>query len=158
MINYGIFLTKFLDSDTNSLMSRELKVALIEQFGGEDAFLEDYDHIADHGIDGISGDFYSSSIVGFYQENKEQIQIALKELAANIDLDSAVALVDTQSQLRDKHDTNLDDIADAIYGTSNTADGFTYQGELVISWIVDTCGAELCRNYQDFMSQNVNDM
>lgn len=160
MVNYGIFLTKFLDSDTSSLMSRELRVALIEQFGGEEAFLEDYDHVAYHGIEGISESFYSTSIsIGeFYEKNKEQIKLALKEFAANSNLDSAVALVDSQSNLRDKHDTNLDDIADAIYGSGNTSDGFTYQNEVVIAWIVDTCGAELCRDYQNFMSQNVNDM
>lgn len=158
MVNYGIFLTKFLDSDTSSLMSRELRVALIEQFGGEDAFLEDYDHVACHGIEGISESFYSSSISEFYEKNKEQVKLALKEFAANIDLDSAVALVDTQSNLRNKHDTNLDDIADAIYGSGNTPDGLTYQNEVVIAWIIDTCGAELCRDYQNFMSQNVNDI
>ena len=158
MVNYGIFLTKFLDSDTSSLMSRGLRFALIERFGGEDAFLEDYDHVADYGIEGISESFYSTSVIDFYQENKEQIKFALKNLAAVIGLNSAIALVDKASDLNEKHNINLDDIADAMYGTSATKDNPTYRGDLVISWIVSACGAELCREYQNFMSRNVNGM
>ena len=139
-------------------MSRELKVALIEQFGGEEMFSDDYDNVADHGIEGISGCFYSSSIIDFYEKNKAQVKLALKEMAAEANLDSAVALVDAHSGLRDKHDTNLDDIAIAIHGNSMLDDNILYQSELIISWVIETCAVELCRNYQTYMSHDINDI
>lgn len=138
----------FLDNGLN--MSEALATALINQMGGVEDFIEEYEDIANHGANnGTSGFIWHNELEAFYKENKEQILTFTKEQAKEFGT-SMGEMVSNFNTLRGNVD--VEDVYEVLYADE---DNDNYHN------IIDTmcwfCLEELSRSFSDYVSDSLED-
>ncbi|MBO6224342.1 MAG: hypothetical protein J6N72_02650 [Psychrobacter sp.] len=128
--------------DYISPMSRELAIAVIAQFGGEEDFLESYESVCNGGINtGISGWIYTNELADFFTENKKDIIAFAKETATDLGHTSVSDMVQHFNGLKSDEYTP-DQIAEAIYDTEN--ENHQQLAAVMASFV----GEEVARSYE----------
>ena len=124
--------------------SETLSVNIIDLFGGEESFIENYKEALDHGISGLSGFKKAHSIMAFYDVNKADIIDTLDELTEMSGLGDHNELL-----------TNRDVIA-AIYTQNELANiidnPLMTNDEHIIHGIVQYLGVVFSEGYAQFLN------
>lgn len=137
---------RFLDGFIGN-MSRELAIATIEQFGGEESFIEEYQNVIEGGINcGIGGFIYYDDTVKFYDDNKKEILDFAKLEAVDYGSDSAVEMVKGFGLLNGLY--SGDEVAEGMHD----ADSESHQQ--IANALTMFTGEQLARSYENFIDQN----
>lgn len=136
MENQTITLQNIIDA---SPLPEDLTRATVDQFGGLDAFLESYEDVANHGIDGGFGDFiYYTDTNAFYAAN----QTAIRNYAASLADDLGENVVDMVQNFGCLgKDYSIDEIGQTLW-----SDEHQIQVANALAWFV---AEQLCGNCVD---------
>ena len=141
-------LIKDFINNGNPFMKKKLGFALIENFGGIQAFLDDYKLVNLHGIKGGYGSFvYYNSMIRFYTLHEKQMRSALKEIAESMNFpslgDMAWELAGLDSEW------SKDEVLEAVYQPVKKMDE-DMQG-ILCSFYTQLLGSLICENYSNFL-------
>lgn len=144
-------LKKFLDGNTGEV-TPVLAKKIIAQFGGEDYFLENYAAVVEAGMNGRVGKFKNKAdTVEFFNENFDEIKTTLMNMAENYGVDSGIALLIDNNDMKAKLKLNSDDIAQAYYAPLVSIDDSTAKRIKLCHWVSQDMGLAMCRAFDDFL-------
>lgn len=146
MTDFTAGTTLFLN-DYIGNMNRDLAIATIEQYGGEESFIEDYKNVMIGGINcGIGGFIYYVDTVKFYVDNKKKILEFAKLEAADYDCDSAVEMVKSFGLLNGLYSS--DEVAEGMHDVDSESH------QQIANAMTMFVGEQLARSYETFIDQN----
>lgn len=125
-------------------MDKQLAINAIEQFGGEQAFIDVHKGVCQKGIQiGVSGWIEDKDLKSFYDANKKNILSFVKLNAKDFGYPNMCDMVRGFTALNDKLD--CDEVAEAIYDSENT------NHMLLTTELAGYVGEELARCYESFL-------
>ena len=145
MSNYSAKMQKFLnhnnEGDHTGNLDSSLAEVAIEQFGGEEAFLEVWEGVCDS-IVGVSGWTDSPKMIAFYNKNREKILEFLELVADEEGYNTLSAAIAEWGYLDGKYTVN--DVKRGLFEDSSK------QHKLVAEACAMCVGQETARYYQMF--------
>lgn len=131
-----------------SEMSYDLAKAVINQFGGVNAFEKAYQHIFDIGIESVQKkdlQQWETNLTAFYKANKKEIDAYIKEIALADGNDSAIGMLD--EDFYELRHLDADDIAEGWHNTESK------NHDTVVSNLANFTGEMMCRYCAEYMDE-----
>lgn len=142
---------KFLNSEIDFL-NRDLMQAVIEQLGGEQEFLDSYSDISEYGIDGGFGGFiYYHETVDFFNDNFDAIKQYFSNAAECLGLNSAIALLLQNEQMKEKLDLTNEEVAEAFFAIKDSAEKSSCERVQLCNWVSWAVATDTANAYSDFL-------
>ncbi len=158
MSDYSEKVEKFLDEGLDGasfsghdIMDDKLAEAIIEILGGENAFKEQAEYIADNGVDNhVEGFTNDDSLLSFYNLHIDAIMSTLWTLDSVVTERSTPSAINTLAIHVDESEYGGDEIAQGVYGNKNDPTILIYR-KVAIRASVEIVTIELCKMYQEFV-------
>lgn len=132
-------------------ISEVLAAALIEQIGGEERFIGHYDLVLCHGIKaGFRGFTYTESLLGFYDDNKDELIKFAKLAASDRGFDSEVAFIHSHVE---QYGISTEMIAEGLNEVGINGQQPSEGRFAACCWLVETAIEDLCSHYESYAAQ-----
>ena len=133
-------------ANNNEGISLEIGTKIVDQFGGEEKFLAEYDNVCENGIGGgFDGFIHHADMIPFYNSNKDTLKKLMKNIAEKQGFRSLLEMMDDGLY---ESDYNIDMIADGLY--EEESDNPSAEYITVAEWIVWVAGEHLCHEWSHF--------